>query len=66
MMKVKAFKWTLYLTVKAMESVCVLKAPKRGKEEAKDKRIGSFGVSETKRTGFHRRRSTDSVPLLEI
>lgn len=52
MMKVKAFKWTLYLTVKAMESVCVLKAPKRGKGEANDKRIGSFGVSETKGDGI--------------
>ena len=52
MMKVKAFKWTLYLTVKAMESECVLKAPKRGKGEANDKRIGSFGVSETKGDGI--------------
>ena len=49
MMKVKAFKWTLYLTVKAMESVCVLKVPKGAKGEASDKRVGSFGVTETKK-----------------
>ena len=61
MMKVKAFKWTLYLTVKAMGSVCALKVPKRGKGEASDKGVQSLGVLGYKRTAFHRRRFSHSI-----
>ena len=46
MMKVKAFKWTSYHTVKATESVFVLKVPMRGKGNASGSRVRSCGALE--------------------
>lgn len=58
MMKVKAFKLTLYLTARAMELVCVLKVLRRGKGEASAKRVTGF---RSNRPGF-----THSILRFEI